>query len=145
MIVDPNGAKLKLGRKTHGAPNIFSKNRGSQSIEHIIPFGQRVRLIVKFLDCDDRAENFILNDLPVLLNTRYYSRLIVIALIKSAGDAATSEDPRSLRFGTIYKTRDALTLDPGDQWPHLDTVVKGQTNPYVLHGFNNSLLHDLHF
>src|SRR5215217_2717647 len=143
MIVDPNGAKLKLGRKTHGASNIFGKNRGSQSIEHIIPFGKRVRLIVKFLDCDDWAENFILNDLPVLLNARYYSGLIIIALIKPTGDAAPGQDLRSLRFRTIYKTCDALTLNPGDQRPHLDTVVKGQTNLYILHGFNNSLLHDL--
>ena len=66
VIVDPDRAKLQLGRELHSSANIAGEDRGGQPVRHIVGQQGGLGFVLKFADRDDWAEYLALNNLAVL-------------------------------------------------------------------------------
>lgn len=115
MIVDPNSTKFQRGREAHGTSDILGEDRGSESVLDIVRQMNRCGFFIKFLNCDDGSEDFVLHDFPILLNVCNDGGLKVVAARESLGNAAACQDLCALCLGTIHKARNAFALNTRDQ------------------------------
>jgi len=67
MGVDPNTTKVESLAKAHGGCVILGPNAGSQTVLHVVGVSQRLVGVLELLDSNNRAKNFALDVLILLL------------------------------------------------------------------------------
>lgn len=111
MVIDPYGAELQRRRQAFDAAYVPGENGSSQAVLHVIGQVQCFRLTVEFLQGDHGAEDFILDNLLILLHICEDGRLEVVAFFETVRDAAARENFRALRFCPLHKATYAFALD----------------------------------
>ena len=66
MGINPYTSKVQTLRQSHGAAMVLGPDRRGQAVFHIIGHGKGLCLILKFLDGDDGAKDFGLNQFIAL-------------------------------------------------------------------------------
>src|SRR6266571_7666570 len=106
MVIDPDGAKLQDAAGTHGLEDVLCPDGGSQAIDDI------VGLLQCFVHCaeaaydDNRAEDFVLDDLGIVTIFCNHGWLEEKAFLqtRNIGTLATSHNVGTGSQGTLNKT-----------------------------------------
>src|SRR6266571_9162476 len=112
MVIDPDGAKLQDAAGTHGLEDVLCPDGGSQAIDDIVGLRQCFVLCAEAAYDNNRAKDFVLDNLGVVTIFCNHGWLEEEAFLQS-WDAGTLPSRHNVSTGsqsTLNKTFDGGSL-----------------------------------
>src|SRR6266550_5183109 len=119
VVVDPDRPELELARRVQRAADVARPDGRRQAVGNVVRPRERLVVVGKALDGDDRPEDLLLDDLVLLADLRDHGRLDEEPAV--AVRATAGQDFRALR--AVEESEHALLLRARDDRAHLDVVA----------------------